>query len=202
MDKILYLPSIDISMGHNTDMHNGNNPIKIGHLCVDLTPKLSRGQVPIAMLLRPPHTSILACVVIAISTKTVKSFRLSSSPLLLESRASSSLGDPPSDTFFDAAWLHLFFPKPPPAISHCLLDAPSHPCLKVAFHICMPALPNCTSVNILEAGLCLHSRSLSQCRQLTGKGSQELFWWVSAGKNLRKILVPLRHYKAKDKIRS
>ena len=39
-------------MGHNTDMHNGNNPIKIGYLCVDLTSKLSRGQVPIAMLLR------------------------------------------------------------------------------------------------------------------------------------------------------
>ena len=68
-------------MGHNTDMHNGNNPIKIGYLCVDLTSKLSRGQVPIAMLLRPPHTSILACVVIAISTKTVKSFRLSSFPI-------------------------------------------------------------------------------------------------------------------------
>ena len=68
-------------MDHNIDMHSGNYPIKIGSLCLDPTPKLSRGQVPRAMLLRPPHTSVLACVSIAITTKSVKSFRLSSSPI-------------------------------------------------------------------------------------------------------------------------
>ena len=68
-------------MDHNIDMDSGNNPIKIGSLCLDPTPKLSRAQVPIVMLLRPPHTSVLACVSIAITTKSVRSFSLSSSPI-------------------------------------------------------------------------------------------------------------------------
>lgn len=68
-------------MAHNIDMDSGNNPIEIGSLCLDPTPKLSRARVPVAMLLRCPHTSVVACVSIAITTKCVTRFRLSSSPI-------------------------------------------------------------------------------------------------------------------------